>query len=41
MLQCSNVVGDFHNIVKGGSGNFLQLKEEEVRQGGLGALNLR
>jgi hypothetical protein len=41
MLQGSNVVGDLHNIVKGGSGDFLQLKEEEIREGGLGALNLR
>ena len=40
MLQPGHIAGNLHHVVKRNAGCLLQLKEQQVGEGGLGALDL-
>lgn len=40
MLQGSHIIGNFHHVVQGSPRRFLQLEEQKVGNGGLGAFDL-
>jgi len=41
VLQSSDVVGNLRHLAEGNTWRFLELEKEQVREGGLGALDLR